>query len=87
MKLQGKLHRFWLWYTEAGYYLPEEKPWYYSTWLNEWFGRRTDFPPMKLWRVYCFFHGHEPIWDHCSKPEHQYCVICRKRTPYALEAK
>lgn len=84
MKIHGRLHRFWVWYSEAGYYSPEEKPWWYPTRLNEWFGEQVDLPPMRWWALYCWLKGgHAVIDDQCNRPEHRYCLYCSKPMPYA----
>lgn len=33
----------------------------------------------------CAVAGHEPIPDHCGKPEHDLCAWCRTRTPGQAE--
>lgn len=29
----------------------------------------------------CLVCGHAPTCDHCGRPEHDYCMWCRKPTP------
>lgn len=31
----------------------------------------------------CHLFGHKPIADQCNKPEHDYCVWCERRMPWA----
>lgn len=37
--------------------------------------------PYWLWRPYCWLWGHDPGADQCDRPEHDFCVICMKKTP------
>jgi hypothetical protein len=68
VKPQGRLHRLWFWWGEA-----------YVTIAGREFG-----PPLSAWRAYCWARRrHDVINDHCGKPEHRYCWICRTTTPGA----
>jgi hypothetical protein len=32
--------------------------------------------------IICLFCGHYVIDDHCMKPEHRYCMTCKRLQPY-----
>ena len=40
-----------------------------------------------LHKLICSKVGHAPIMDHCTKPEHDYCLACGDRTPGQAERK
>lgn len=41
----------------------------------------------KIGRLTCRVAGHDPTIDHCCMPEHDYCQVCRSRTPGAAPRK
>ena len=50
-------------------------------WLPDWVVDLIERIVSSKWL--CKLSRHEPIDDHCMRPEHRYCVYCRTMLPYA----
>lgn len=44
----------------------------------DWYHDSVEKPVAAL---LCHVYGHEPVQDHCGKPEHDHCVWCRTLMP------
>jgi hypothetical protein len=60
-----------------------KKKWAQLLFKHEWLYNLWNFCiAQPICFVACIFAGHYIMDDHCGKPEHRYCLICKKITPY-----
>ena len=64
----------------------DELSWRLTRWSFEsnWLWRLPgDLDEGRICRPFCWVLGHYPEMDQCGKPEHDYCLRCRKIMPGA----
>jgi len=59
----------WIWHHEDNW----------PDWLIDL--RAFDTACRTLARTECLLRGHEPVRDHCGRPEHDFCGWCDKAMP------
>lgn len=73
MKKLYKQYIYWYWYWRDEY----DADWMGKNLSEVYYWLVDKIAPLVL----CLYIFHEPVDDHCGKPEHRYCWKCYTSTP------